>query len=35
VAQEQRFFAKYGIDTEQVYLRAATILVAGLASGEI
>jgi NitT/TauT family transport system substrate-binding protein len=35
VAQEQGFFAKYGIDTEQVYLRGATILVAGLASGEI
>jgi len=35
VAQEQGFFAKYGIDTEQVYVRAATILVAGLASGEI
>jgi ABC-type nitrate/sulfonate/bicarbonate transport system substrate-binding protein len=35
VAQEQGFFAKYGIDTEQVYVRAATILVAGLSSGEI
>jgi NitT/TauT family transport system substrate-binding protein len=35
VAQEQGFFAKYEIDSEQVYVRSATILVAGLASGEI
>jgi ABC-type nitrate/sulfonate/bicarbonate transport system substrate-binding protein len=35
VAQEQGFFGKYGIDTEQVYLRGAPILVAGLTSGDI
>ena len=35
VAQEQGFFNKYDIDTEQVYVRGAPILVAGMTSGEI
>ena len=35
IAQEQRFFAKHGIDVDPVFIRGAPTLVAGLASGSI
>jgi NitT/TauT family transport system substrate-binding protein len=35
LAQEQGYLAKYGLQVEQVYLRGAPTLVAGLASGDI
>ncbi len=35
LAQEQGFFAKYGIDVEPVFIRGAPTLVAGLAAGSI
>jgi ABC-type nitrate/sulfonate/bicarbonate transport system substrate-binding protein len=35
IAEEQGIFAKYGIDSEQVFIRGAPTLVAGLASGDI
>ena len=35
LAQEQGFFAKYGIDVDPVFIRGAPTLVAGLASGSI
>jgi len=35
IAGEQGIFSKYGIDSEQVFIRGAPTLVAGLASGDI
>ena len=35
IAQEQKFFTKYGIDVDPVFIRGAPTLVAGLASGSI
>jgi len=35
VAQDQRFFTKYGIDAETIYVRTAPILLAAMASGDI
>ena len=35
IAEEQGIFSKYGIDSEQVFIRGAPTLVAGLASGDI
>lgn len=35
IAAEQGFLAKYGLQAEQVYVRGAPLLVAGLASGDI
>ncbi|HEX9454993.1 MAG TPA: ABC transporter substrate-binding protein [Candidatus Binatia bacterium] len=35
LAEEQGIFSKYGIDSEQVFIRGAPTLVAGLASGDI
>jgi NitT/TauT family transport system substrate-binding protein len=35
LAQEQGFFAKYGIDVEPVFIRGAPTLVAGLAAGSL
>jgi ABC-type nitrate/sulfonate/bicarbonate transport system substrate-binding protein len=35
LAQEQGFFAKYGIDVDPVFIRGAPTLVAGLAAGSI
>ena len=35
VAQDQRFFTKYGIDPEIIFVRTAPIVVAAMASGEI
>ena len=35
LAEEQGFFAKYGIDSQSVYLRGSPILVTGLTSGDI
>jgi NitT/TauT family transport system substrate-binding protein len=35
IAQEQGFFAKYGIKAELIFVRSAPILMAGLASGDI
>src|SRR3990170_2837995 len=35
VAQDQRFFSKYGIDPEVIFVRTAPIVVAAMASGEI
>jgi ABC-type nitrate/sulfonate/bicarbonate transport system substrate-binding protein len=35
LAEEQGYLAKYGLQVEQVYLRGAPTLVAGLASGDI
>ena len=35
IAEEQGYFAKYGLQVEQIYLRGAPTLVAGLASGDI
>lgn len=35
IAEEQGYLAKYGLQVEQVYLRGAPTLVAGLASGDI
>jgi NitT/TauT family transport system substrate-binding protein len=35
IAEEQGIFAKYNIDSEQVFIRGAPTLVAGLASGDI
>ena len=35
LADEQGYLAKYGLQVEQVYLRGAPTLVAGLASGDI
>src|SRR3990172_2011771 len=35
VAQDQRFFTKYGIDPEVIFVRTAPIVVAAMASGEI
>ena len=35
LAEEQGIFAKYGVDSEPVFIRGAPILVAGLASGDI
>ncbi|HWH78096.1 MAG TPA: ABC transporter substrate-binding protein [Candidatus Binatus sp.] len=35
LAQEQGFFAKYGIDVEPIFIRGAPTLVAGLAAGSI
>ncbi len=35
IADEQGIFAKYGVDAEQVFIRGAPTLVAGLASGDI
>src|SRR4029434_2590787 len=35
IAEEQGILAKYGIDSEQVFIRGAPTLVSGLASGDI
>jgi ABC-type nitrate/sulfonate/bicarbonate transport system substrate-binding protein len=35
IAAEQGFLAKYGLQSEQVYVRGAPLLVAGMASGDI
>jgi NitT/TauT family transport system substrate-binding protein len=35
IAEEQGILAKYGVDAEQVFIRGAPTLVAGLASGDI
>ena len=35
IAQEQGFFAKYGIESEPVLIRGGTTLVTGLASGDV
>jgi ABC-type nitrate/sulfonate/bicarbonate transport system substrate-binding protein len=35
LAEEQGFFAKYGMESQAVFLRSATVLVTGLASGDI
>lgn len=35
IASEQGFLAKYGLQAEQVYVRGAPLLVAGMASGDI
>jgi len=35
LAQEQGFFAKYGIEVDPVFIRGAPTLVAGLAAGSI
>jgi ABC-type nitrate/sulfonate/bicarbonate transport system substrate-binding protein len=35
IAQEQGFFAKYGIDLEPVLIRGGTTLVTGLAAGDV
>src|SRR5574341_177782 len=35
IAEEQGIFTKYGIGSEQVFIRGAPTLVAGLASGDI
>lgn len=35
IAQEQGYFAKYGIDTEPVLIRGGTTLVTGLAAGDV
>jgi ABC-type nitrate/sulfonate/bicarbonate transport system substrate-binding protein len=35
ISEEQGYLAKYGLQVEQVYLRGAPTLVAGLASGDI
>lgn len=35
IAEEQGIFSKYGLDAEQVFIRGAPTLVAGLASGDI
>ena len=35
IADEQGILSKYGIDSEQVFIRGAPTLVAGLASGDI
>ena len=35
VAQDQRFFTKYGIDPEIIFVRSAPILLAAMASGDI
>jgi hypothetical protein len=35
VAGEQGIFNKYGVDSEQIFIRGAPTLVAGLASGDI
>jgi ABC-type nitrate/sulfonate/bicarbonate transport system substrate-binding protein len=35
IAQEQGFFAKYGIDSDPVLIRGGTTLVTGLASGDV
>jgi len=35
LAEEQGFFNKYGLDSQAVFLRSATVLVTGLASGDI
>ena len=35
LAEEQGILAKYGVDSEQVFIRGAPTLVAGLASGDI
>ncbi len=35
IAKEQGFFAKYGIDSEPVLLRGGTVLVTGLAAGDV
>ena len=35
LAEEQRFFAKYGIDAEVIYVRSTPIVLSGLASGDI
>src|ERR1044071_2222275 len=35
IASEQGFHAKYGLQAEQVYVRGAPLLVAGMASGDI
>jgi hypothetical protein len=35
IAGEQALFNKYGIDSEQIFIRGAPTLVAGLASGDI
>ena len=35
IASEQGFLAKYGLHAEQVYVRGAPLLVAGMASGDI
>lgn len=35
LAEEQGFFKKYGIEPQAVFLRSATVLVTGLASGDI
>ena len=35
LAEEQGYFAKYGMESQAVFLRSATLLVTGLASGDI
>ena len=35
IADEQGFLAKYGLQADQVYIRGAPLLVAGMASGDI
>ena len=35
IAEEQGIFARYGIDSQQIFIRGAPTLVAGLASGDI
>ena len=35
IADEQGFLAKYGLQADQVYVRGAPLLVAGMASGDI
>ena len=35
LAEEQGYFAKYGMESQAVFLRSATLLVMGLSSGEI
>ena len=35
LAEEQGFFKKYGMESQAVFLRSATVLVTGLASGDI
>src|SRR5678815_702091 len=35
LAEEQGYFAKYGMEPQAVFLRSATVLVTGLGSGDI
>ena len=34
-AQEQKFFTKYGVDAQVIFIRQALILVAGMSAGDV